>query len=217
MSYVNGNPHLPYRIPAGPSEGRRLLSRWKSFNRMMKLGIVGGGLLSLVAVGAMATPLVASADPLKHLPFGGVSEVRTSGRVTSKATEPSHPVPSAKAAPAEPSRTPATTLPAAPKTEPTKAPATKATEPTKAATTKAGGLVKTSTTPLPTTPKPSTSTTSTTTPSPTKTTTSATTKPTVTPNAICTVAGATGVSATGTAMVCRTTTTDPVLRWRVVV
>ena len=210
MSNVNGNPSPPYRIPSGPSAARRLLGRWKSFSRVMKLGVVGGGLLSLVAVGAMAAPLVTNAEPPKHLPSTASSEIRSTVRVTTKMTEPSHPAPVAKPSEAEPSKTPAATLPAAPKTEPTKAPTTKAVEPTKAPTTKVTEPVKTST--APTTPKPSTSTT---TPTPTKTTTTA--KPIVTPNAICTVAGATGVSSTGTAMVCRTTTTEPVLRWRVVV
>ena len=213
MSYVTGSPQQPYRIPSGPSEGRRLLGRFASFSRTIKLGIVGGGLLSLVAVGAMAAPLVASSEPLKHLPFASSSQPSSTARVTSKATEPSHAAPTEKATAVEPTRTPATTLPAAPKTEPTKTEptkaTTKATEPTKAPTTKATEPVKTSTAPEPT------KTTTTATPSATKSTTSATAKPTVTPNAICTVSGATGVSATGAALVCRTTTTDPVLRWRV--
>jgi outer membrane biosynthesis protein TonB len=218
MSYATGSSQQPYRIPSGPSEGKRLLGRFKSFSRIVKLGIVGGGLLTLVAVGAMAAPLV-NPEPLRHLAFGAASEPSSTARVTPKAIEPSHAAPTVKPTSTEPSRTPASTIPAAPTAEPTKVPTTKvpttkAPEPTKAPTTKATEPVKTSTTPLPTTPKPSTTTT---TPTPTKTTTSATAKPTVTPNAICTVAGATGVSATGTAMVCRTTTTDPVLRWRVVV
>lgn len=211
MSYANGPTQKPYRIPPGPSEGQRLLNRWQSFNRTVKLGIVGGGLLSLVAVGAMAAPLVSPHESPKHPSVAGPSDIRPIATVTPKAVELSHPATTAKPTATEPTRSPASTIPAA-STEPTKAPTTKATEPTKAPTTKATEPVKTSTTPVPTTPKPSTTTT---TPKPTTTTTTPTARPTVTPNAICTVAGATGVSSTGAAMVCRTTTTDPVLRWRV--
>jgi hypothetical protein len=39
-------------------------------------------------------------------------------------------------------------------------------------------------------------------------------KATVTPGAFCSVAGATGLTSTGKAMVCKTTATDSRLRWR---
>lgn len=201
----------PYRVPPGPSEGQRLMARWSSFSRLVKSGIVGGGLLTLVAVGAIAAPLVTATEPPKHLPFGLTSEVRTSPAAGNKVAEPSHPA--TTVASTEPVKVPTSATPTqttkAP--EPTKAPSTtKAPEPTKATTTKATEPVKTSTPPVPTTPAPTTQKPTT----PSQTTSTTIGKPIVTAGAICTVSGAQGVTSTGAAMVCKTTTTDTTLRWR---
>lgn len=207
-SYTQSPP--PYRIPPGPSEGQRLLGHWSSFSRLVKTGIIGGGLLTLTAVGAIAAPLVTGSEAPKHLPFVAQTEARTSPGAGNKVAEPTRPaanLPSVEPTKVSPSPSPTET-----KTEPTKAPTTKATEPTKAPTTKATEPVKTSTTPVATTPVPTTAKPTTTTPKPT--TTSPTAKPTVVAGTTCTVSGALGVTSAGAAMICKTTTTDVTLRWR---
>ena len=181
-------PRLPYRIPT-TKETTRLAGQWKALSGKVKIGVVAGGVLSLGAVGAMANPLTSSPSP--QIPKFASASVTSPARPTSAAV-----------ATAATTTKPATTAPAT--SASVSVPATTtvpATTATAAPTTKAATTAKT------TTAAPKTT-------AATKATTTAASKATVTPGAFCSVAGATGLTSTGKAMVCKTTATDSRLRWR---
>ena len=181
-------PRPPYRIPA-IKETTRLAGKWKALSGKVKIGVVAGGLLSLGAVGAMANPLTSTPSP--QIPKFASASVTLPARPTSAAV-----------ATAATTTKPATTAPAT--SASVSVPATTtvpATTATAAPTTKAATTAKT------TTAAPKTT-------AATKATTTAASKATVTPGAFCSVAGATGLTSTGKAMVCKTTATDSRLRWR---
>jgi len=181
-------PRPPYRIPT-TKETTRLAGQWKALSGKVKIGVVAGGVLSLGAVGAMANPLTSTPSP--QIPQFASASV----------TSPARPTRVAVATAATTSK-PATTAPAT--SASVSVPATTtvpATTATAAPTTKAATTAKT------TTAAPKTT-------AATKATTTAASKATVTPGAFCSVAGATGLTSTGKAMVCKTTATDSRLRWR---
>jgi cytoskeletal protein RodZ len=181
-------PRPPYRIPA-IKETTRLAGKWKALSGKVKIGVVAGGLLSLGAVGAMANPLTSTPSPqIPKFASASVSSPArpTSAAVTTKAT-------TTKPATTEPAIPASVSVPVT-----TAVPATTATA---APTTEAATTAKTTTSAPKTTAA-------------TKATTTAAVKATVTPGAYCSVAGATGVTSTGKAMVCKTTATDTRLRWR---
>jgi len=181
-------PRPPYRIPA-IKETTRLAGQWKALSGKVKIGVVAGGLLSLGAVGAMANPLTSTPSP--QIPKFASASVSSPARPTSAAVTTN-----------ATTTKPATTAPATPAS--TSVPATTAAPATTAPvapTTKAATTAKT------TTAAPKTT-------AATKATTTAASKATVTPGAFCSVAGATGLTSTGKAMVCKTTATDSRLRWR---
>jgi len=181
-------PRPPYRIPA-IKETTRLAGQWKALSGKVKIGVVVGGLLSLGAVGAMANPLTSTPSP--QIPKLANASVSSPARPTSAAV-----------ATAATTTKPATTAPAT--SASVSVPATTtvpATTATVAPTTKAATTAKT------TTAAPKTT-------AATKATTTAASKATVTPGAFCSVAGATGVTSTGKAMVCKVSATDTRLRWR---
>jgi len=193
--FLNGPepPRPPYQIPES-KETTRLAGRWKALSRKVKIGVVAGGLLSLVAVGAMANPLTSTPSP--QVPKFDSASVSAPARPTTAAS-------TMKAVTTKP----ATTAPTAASVS---APATTAAPPTTAAvapTTKAATTAKT------TAAAPKT-TAATKTTAAARTTTAAAAKATVTPGAFCSGAGTTGVTSTGKAMVCKTSATDTRLRWR---
>ena len=177
-------PRLPYRIPT-TKETTRLAGQWKALSGKVKIGVVAGGVLSLGAVAAMANPLTSSPSP--QIPKFASASVTSPARPTSAAV-----------ATAATTTKPATTAPAT--SASVSVPATTTTA-TVAPTTKAATTAKT------TTSAPKTTAAA-------KATTTAAVKATVTLGSFCSVAGATGVTSTGKAMVCKTTATDSRLRWR---